>query len=174
MTFECLKSTKSLVCPILRCSIELDYSFYFHIIWYFFLALVRGSFLSIHFLLGSNGGRASPNLALGQSLFVQIGSFLSLAKVGLSSSELGQVHGSDLFSFLNLLLVGLDLALELIKKGLHPLMVLAVLVGSISHFLDSPLSPPQILLGVGKAPALGFKLRFQLPDPSIHPRHSLL
>ena len=41
---------------------------------------------------------------------------------------LGQVKGSNLFSLFNLLLVRLDLSLQLVDQGLHPLVVLAVLV----------------------------------------------
>ena len=41
---------------------------------------------------------------------------------------LGQVEGGDLLRLLDLLLVRLDLALQLVDQGLHPLVVLAVLV----------------------------------------------
>merc|ERR1719232_2137646 len=68
----------------------------------------------------------------------------------------------------------LDLALELIQKGLHPLMVLPVLISSIGQLLDPPLSPSQVLLGISKAPVLSFKLRLQLPNPGLHLVHCLL
>ena len=70
-------------------------------------------------------------------------------QVGLHSPELGQVESGDLLGLLNLLLVGLDLALQLVDQGLHPLMVLPVLILLVSELLDVPLRLPE-LSRVGK------------------------
>ena len=51
-------------------------------------------------------------------------------------AELGQVEGCDLLGLLNLLLVGLDLALQLVNETLHPLVVLPVLVLLVAQLLD--------------------------------------
>merc|ERR1719397_1635556 len=49
---------------------------------------------------------------------------------------LGKVEGRDLLGLLNLLLVGLHLALQLVNEGLHPLVVLPVLVSGKAQLLD--------------------------------------
>ena len=55
-------------------------------------------------------------------------SFISLKWRGIYLAVLGQVEGGDLLRLFDLLLVRLDLALQLVDQGLHPLVVLAVLV----------------------------------------------
>merc|ERR1711935_1217388 len=86
---------------------------------------------------------------------------------------LGQVEGGDLLGLLNLLLVGLDLALELVNQSLHALMVLAVLISSECKLLDAPLRLAQVLVDISKASGLGIKLRFKLTDPGLHLDHGL-
>ena len=87
---------------------------------------------------------------------------------------LGQVQGGDLLSLLNLLLVGLDLALELVNQSLHALIVLPVLVLGVGQLLDAPLGLAEVLLSVSKASVLCVQLGLQLPDPGVHLRHRLL
>merc|ERR1719464_2265268 len=48
---------------------------------------------------------------------------------------LGQVESCDLLGLLDLLLVGLHLALQLVNEGLHPLVVLAILVAGKAQLL---------------------------------------
>ena len=55
-------------------------------------------------------------------------SFIILKWRGIYLAVLGKVEGGDLLRLLDLLLVRLDLALQLVDQGLHPLVVLAVLV----------------------------------------------
>ena len=55
-------------------------------------------------------------------------SFILLKWRRIYLAVLGQVEGGDLLRLLDLLLVRLDLALQLVDQGLHPLVVLAVLV----------------------------------------------
>ena len=92
-------------------------------------------------LHGSDGGAATASTGLGQSLLVQIGSLRAPRQVGLHLPELGQVEGGDLLGLLNLLLVRLDLALELVNEALHPLVVLPVLILLVGQFLDVSLRP---------------------------------
>merc|ERR1719391_1729439 len=117
-------------------------------------------------LLWSNGATAGLNL--GQSMLIQVSSLCSLTKIGLGLTELGQVHSSNLLCFLNLFLVRLDLALKLVHEGLHPLVILPVLISCVSQLLDPPLSSPQVLLGICEAPIFSLQFRFQLPDPGLH------
>ncbi len=56
-----------------------------------------------------------------------------------------------------------DLALELVDEGLHPLVVLPVLLLLEGQLLDPPLTSAQILLRIAVAPALSVQLRLQLP-----------
>merc|ERR1712130_854136 len=61
---------------------------------------------------------------------------LGSSKVTLDLSVLGKVEGSNLLSLLNLLLVGLDLALELVNQSLHAFVVLSVLLLRVGKLLD--------------------------------------
>merc|ERR1712061_316162 len=99
---------------------------------------------------------------------------MSICNVGLSLSKLGQVEGSNLFSLFNLLLVGLNLALELINQSLHALMVLAIFISSKGQLLDAPLRASQIFGSIGEASAFGIQLRLEFSDASFHLVHCLL
>jgi hypothetical protein len=56
-----------------------------------------------------------------------------------------------------------DLGLELVNEGLHPLVVLPVLLLLEGQLLDPPLASAQVLLRIAVAPALCVQLRLQLP-----------
>ena len=91
-----------------------------------------------------------------QGVFCQPGALLSFLQLLLGLPELSQVEGGDLLRLLDLLLVGLHLeldgsdegsdshrfhpylALQLVDQGLHPLVVLAILVGGKAQLLDGP------------------------------------
>merc|ERR1711983_449991 len=90
------------------------------------------------FLQSSNRCSTSLSLGLSQSLLIEISPFFSICQLSMSIAELGKVKGSDLFSFLNLLLVRLDLGLQLINENLHALMVLPVFIRSISLSIIQP------------------------------------
>merc|ERR1719420_2057214 len=81
--------------------------------------------------------RAGSGLPHGRFLFSSIGSGSSISKTASDLAVLGQVEGGNLLSLLNLLLVGLDLALELVNQSLHALVVLLVLVtAKVSSLMD--------------------------------------
>merc|ERR1719195_1593998 len=86
---------------------------------------------------------------------------------------LGEVEGGDLLRLLDLLLVALDLALQLVDQGLHALVVLLVLVTGEGQLLDGPLGLAEVLQDVGVAPALGVQLGLQLADAGLHLDHGL-
>ena len=52
--------------------------------------------------------------------FTSLSTFLGRSKAVLGLAELGQIEGGDLLRLLDLLLVGLHLALHLVDQGLHP------------------------------------------------------
>ena len=99
---------------------------------------------------------------------------------------LGKVESSDLLRLLDLLLVGLDLALQLLNNHLHPLVVLSVLLLPVRQLLDQPLRFPQVLMGIRepgggrlalepwgnifktRPSILGIQLRLQLSYPRLH------
>ncbi len=56
-----------------------------------------------------------------------------------------------------------DLGLELVNEGLHPLVVLPVLLLLEGQLLDPPLASAQVLLRIAVASALRVQLRLQLP-----------
>merc|ERR1719422_2973928 len=99
---------------------------------------------------------------------------LGSGEVTLDLAELGQVEGSNLLGLLNLLLVGLDLALELVNETLHALVVLPVLLLAVGQLLDLPLGLAEVLLAVSVAPVLGVQLGLELADAGVHPGHGLL
>merc|ERR1719394_1948139 len=117
--------------------------------------------------------RAGSGLPHGRFLFSSISSGGSISKASSNLAVLGQVEGSNLLCLLNLLLVGLDLALELVNQSLHALVVLLVLVTSEGQLLDGPLGLAEVLQDVSVTPALGVKLRLQLTDASLHLDHGL-
>merc|ERR1719175_8537 len=125
-------------------------------------------------LHGSQGGRPSAGLHAGKGLLALIGRGLGIAQGAGHLPVLGQVEGGDLLGLLDLLLVGLDLALELVDEGLHALVVLLVLVGGEGQLLDLALRLAQVLGGVAVAPGLGVQLGLQLADASLHLDHGLL
>ena len=115
----------------------------------------------------SKGGTASPQPALSKGSLASLSALLCRPKAVLGLTELGQVEGGDLLGLLDLLLVGLHLALHLVDEGLHPertnmidpsisrkglvpLVVFLVLIGSKGELLDLPLGLPQVLLGISK------------------------
>merc|ERR1711926_14132 len=104
----------------------------------------------------------------------QLGAFLSFFKLLLSLAELGKVQGSNLLSFLNLLLVGLDLLLELAGKVGHSVLVLLVFILGKLELLGlavSSLASLHVLRGAGLDRS---KLRFQLTDSGLKLSHSSL
>merc|ERR1711988_1661837 len=96
------------------------------------------------------------------------------SKVALDLPVLGQVQGGDLLGLLDLLLVTLDLALQLVNEGLHPLAVLLVFVLGIAQLLHTSLRPAQILLSVSKPSVLRVQLGLQLTDSGLHLGQRLL
>merc|ERR1719150_148233 len=125
-------------------------------------------------LHGGQGGGAGPRLGLGQRLLGHVGTLLGPGQVGLHLAVLGQVEGGDLLGLLDLLLVGLDLALQLVNETLHALVVLLVLVRSEGELLDGPLRLPEILLSIAQSAGLSIHLGLQLPDAGLHLVHGLL
>merc|ERR1712168_233037 len=137
-----------------------------------------------HFLQSSSGKFLLNNLktegsGLGAGLphchcpFVGISTGLSIAQSACHLAVLGQVEGGDLLGLLNLLLVGLHLALQLVNQGLHPLVVLAVLIGGKAQLLDGPLGLAEVLGDVSVAPGLSVQLGLQLTDAGLHLDHGL-
>ena len=116
---------------------------------------------------GSDRSCALLCLILSQGLLIQVSTFFRLSELGLSLAKFGQVKSGYLLCFLNLLLIGLDLALELVNQSLHALMVLAVLILLVGQLLDLPLGLAHVLLGVALAPVLGVQLRLQLTDAGV-------
>merc|ERR1719323_1580984 len=136
---------------------------------------VVGSSSSFEVILhGGQGGGAGPRLGLGQRLLGHVGTLLGPGQVGLHLSVLGQVERGDLLGLLDLLLVGLDLALQLVNERLHALVVLPVLLLAVGQLLDLPLGLAEVLLAVSVAPVLSIHLGLELPDAGVHPGHGLL
>merc|ERR1719389_1416289 len=125
-------------------------------------------------LHGGQGGGAGPRLGLGQRLLGHVGTLLGPGQVGLHLAVLGQVEGGDLLGLLDLLLVRLDLALQLVNQTLHALVVLPVLFLGVGQLLDLPLGLAEVLLAVSVAPVLGVQLGLELADAGVHPGHGLL
>merc|ERR1719373_1405597 len=99
------------------------------------------------------------------------GSVFSFLELLLSLAELGQVEGSNLLSFLNLLLVGLDLGLELGGQVGHAVLVLSLLVILELELLDLALSS---LVRLHVLSSLGLdiaKLNLELTDASLQLGH---
>merc|ERR1711868_268355 len=124
------------------------------------------------FYLGK-GSRTNSSLPHSSLLFSSISGGRSVSQGSSNLAVLGQVEGGNLLGFFNLLLVGLDLALELVNQSLHALVVLLVLVTSEGQLLDGPLSLAEVLQDVSVTPALGVKLRLQLTDAGLHLDHGL-
>merc|ERR1719291_925999 len=62
----------------------------------------------------------------------------------------------------------------LVNEGLHPLVVLPVLILLVGQLLDVSLRPAEVLLGIGAPPVLGIHLGLQLTNPGLHLGHRLL
>merc|ERR1711920_825453 len=122
---------------------------------------------------GSERSRPSTGLHASKNLFTLVSSSFSITQGTSNLPVLGKVQGSNFYGFLNLLLVRLDLALELVNKSLHTFMVLLVLISSKGQLLDLALSLAQILGRVTKPPALSIKLGFKLSDSGLHLHHGL-
>merc|ERR1712061_694140 len=122
----------------------------------------------------SKGGATSPSTVLGEGLLVGVGTLSGISNAVLGLPVLGQVEGGDLLSLLNLLLVGLDLALQLVDQSLHPLVVLPVLVLLVAQLLDLTLRLAHVLLGISHTPVLSIQLRLKLTDTGVHLGHCLL
>merc|ERR1719323_434454 len=136
---------------------------------------VVGSSSSFGVILhGGQGRGAGPRLGLGQRLLRHVGTLLGPGQVGLHLAVLGQVEGGDLLGLLDLLLVRLDLALQLVDQTLHALVVLPVLFLGVGQLLDLPLGLAEVLLAVSVAPVLGVQLGLELADAGVHPGHGLL
>merc|ERR1719184_742036 len=125
-------------------------------------------------LHGSNGCTTSTSPCLGEGLFVDICPLSAASEVRLNLTILGQVESSDLLSLLDLLLVGLDLALELVNQTLHSLVVLPVLILLVVQFLDVSFRLSQILLSIIAPSVFDIKLGFKFTDTSLHLGDGLL
>merc|ERR1712020_727609 len=122
----------------------------------------------------SDGCAASPSTVLSEGLLVGVGALGGIRDAVLGLPVLGQGEGGDLLGLLNLLLVGLDFALQLVNESLHPLVVLPVLVLLVAQLLDLALGLAHVLLGISHAPVLGAQLRLKLTDAGGHLGHGLL
>merc|ERR1719499_1348865 len=109
-----------------------------------------------------------------ESILSHSGSVLSLLKLLLSLSELGQVEGSNLLSLFNLLLVGLDLLLQLAGQLRHSVLVLLVLIILELELLDLAVS---LLVGLHVLTSAGLdiaKLNLKLSDSGLKLGHGRL
>merc|ERR1712029_1104164 len=113
--------------------------------------------------LKSEGSRLGASLPHCHCLFVGISAGLGIAQGACHLAVLGQVEGGDLLGLLDLLLVGLHLALQLVDQSLHPLVVLAILIGGKGQLLDGPLGLAEVLGDVSVAPGLSVQLGLKLP-----------
>merc|ERR1719208_752397 len=128
----------------------------------------------LHRLHRGQGGSTGPGAGLGQGLLAHVSALHGAGEVGLHLPVLGKVQGGDLLGLLDLLLVALDLALELVDQSLHPLVVLPVLLLGVSQLLDLTLGLAKVLLAISVAPVLGVQLGLELADAGVHPGHGLL
>merc|ERR1711878_17389 len=92
----------------------------------------------------------------------ELGSLLGLLQLLLRLAELGQVEGSNLLGLLDLLLVGLDLALQLAGQLRHAVLVLLVLTLGEGQLLGLALGPLEGLGGLTSAALGGGQLSLQL------------
>merc|ERR1719481_553325 len=74
---------------------------------------------------------------------------------------------------LDLLLVALNLALELVNQSLHALMVLLVLICSKGELLDGTLRFAEILANISISAAFSIQFGLQLSNTSLHLNHGL-
>merc|ERR1711999_1741 len=104
----------------------------------------------------------------------ELGSLLGLLQLLLRLAELGQVEGSNLLGLLDLLLVGLDLALKLEGQLRHAVLVLLVLTLGEGQLLGLALSPLEGLGGLTSAALGGGQLSLQLADLALQLGHGSL
>merc|ERR1712218_635812 len=123
--------------------------------------------------LKSKGGRLSASLPHRHGLLVGVGACLSISKCSSNLAVLGKVEGGDLLGLLDLLFVGLHLALQLVDQSLHPLVVLPVLITSEGQLLDGPLRLAEVLVDISEAPGLSVQLRLKLTNAGFHLDHGL-
>merc|ERR1719481_2194264 len=123
---------------------------------------------------GGSPGSSALRLHLGEGLLLQLCPVARVYQVASHLPVLGKVEGGNLLSLLDLLLVGLHLALQLLDQALHPFVVLPVLLLSVGQLLDLALRPAEVLLGISKAAVLSIQFTAELPDPSVHLGHGLL
>merc|ERR1719203_793953 len=102
------------------------------------------------------------------------GALLGFLKFLLTLAVFSQVQGGDLFSFLNLLLVGLDLLLELVSQVAHAILVLAILLLLELQFFDTALSPLESLVALSSARLDRSKLHLQFADSHFQLSHGVL
>merc|ERR1719220_2735697 len=121
----------------------------------------------------TKGGRLGASLPHRHGLLVGVGACLSISECSSNLAILGKVQGGDLLGLLNLLLVGLHLALELVDQSLHPLVVLPVLITSKGQLLDGPLRLAEVLVDISEAPGLSVQLGLELTDAGLHLDHGL-
>ena len=79
-------------------------------------------------------------------------------------AEFREIQSGDLFRFLDLPLVRLDLLLQLVDQILHTLVVLAIFVGLEAKLLDATFGFAEILLGIGVSPLLSVEFVLQFAD----------
>merc|ERR1719220_192301 len=121
----------------------------------------------------TKGGRLGASLPHRHGLLVGVGACLSISEGSGNLAVLGQVEGGDLLSLLNLLLVRLHFALELVNQSLHPLVVLPVVITSKGQLLDGPLRLAEVLVDISEAPGLSVQLGLKLTDAGLHLDHGL-
>merc|ERR1719208_442092 len=109
-----------------------------------------------------------------ESILSHSGAILSLLQLLLSLAELGQVEGSNLLGFLNLLLVGLDLLLELGGQVGHAVLVLPILVILELELLDFTVGLLVRLHVLSSAGLDIAKLNLELTDASLQLGHGRL
>ena len=109
---------------------------------------------------------SSIGLVLGrESSFSKPSAVFGFLKLLLGLTELGQVEGGDLLGLFDLLLVGLDLALQLGGQLGHPVLVLFVLVVLEKNLLDSAL---RLLEGLLVLSSLGLQVAQPLLEQQIN------
>merc|ERR1712192_298374 len=136
-----------------------------------FLQSSSGKSSRIH--IKSEGSRLGPGLPHCHCLLIGISTGLSITQGSCHLAVLGKVESCDFLGLLDLLLVGLYLALQLVNEGLHPLVVLAILVAGKAQLLDGPLGLAEVLGDVSEAPGLSVQLGLELTDAGLHLDHGL-
>merc|ERR1719474_1342800 len=106
-----------------------------------------------------------------ESISSQFGTLLCLFKLLLGLAIFGQVKSCNFFSFLNLLLVGLDLLLKLASKFRHTILILVIFILLELELLDTALSLLESLEGLTSFALAAAKLNFQLPDAGLKFSH---